>query len=157
MRTYGRQVWRVLAVAAVTGSLVVASGCSKLKTSLEKQDTVTVADLQAKVQTLEQQVADLHTSMAQLTEAQPVDSGAAGTGLSAGTNPGFQAARAVVTASYLNVRNEPNAESQKVAVLREGSVVQVMAEEGNWAKVSVTHEGNKIKGWVSKEFIRKQD
>lgn len=154
MRKDGWQLWRVLAVTALAGSLVAVSGCSKLKTSLDKRDTVSLADLQAKVANLEQQVADLQTSMAQLTEAQP------DTRATQGASQGgavAQGTRAVVTASYLNVRSEPNSSAEKVAVLKEGSVVQVMAEEGNWAKVTLQANGQKINGWVSKDFIRKEE
>ncbi len=166
MRKGGRSVlWVVAALAA--GALAVG-GCSKLQTSLDKKDTVTLGDLAARVAALEQQVADLQAASGGQTARDQVEASSDGslsldaTGETQGAVPANQklakGARAVVTAGgFLNVRQEPSRTAEKVATLREGATVQVIALEGDWAKVRFNDHGRTIQGWVFSQYLERQE
>lgn len=151
---------RVVALALLTaGAVAAAGGCSKLQASLDRRDTVTLGDVAARVAALEQRVADLESGNSlQQTQAgvgAPNEAQAEGPRLDA--NRIAQGSQAVVTAKILNVRAQPDAKSAKVGQLREGTVVQVTAVEGDWAKIQFGRGDAGVAGWVSGQFIRRQE
>ncbi|WP_339108109.1 SH3 domain-containing protein [Thioclava sp. GXIMD4216] len=56
-----------------------------------------------------------------------------------------------VTAGALNVRSGPAASYQRVDGVTRGEEVQMIAQNGGWAKIRI--EGDGIEGWVSKRFL----
>ncbi|MFO7847117.1 MAG: N-acetylmuramoyl-L-alanine amidase [Balneolaceae bacterium] len=61
--------------------------------------------------------------------------------------------KAVVTASALNIRSGPSASQETIAKpLSRNTKVQVLNEQNGWYNVEV-----KLKGWVSKQYIRKTE
>lgn len=154
----------VLASLLAAGALLVAGGCSKLTASLDKQDMVTLGDLAARVSALEQQVQDLQAGVFQETNGQAVAEPSEA-GQDAATNPQKVDAsrpntgtRAVVTASpVLNVRAQPDPKAEKIGALAEGAIVQVVAVEGDWAKVKFTFKDRLIQGWVANQFLDQQE
>lgn len=155
---------KVAAVLLGLGALAASGGCSKLQASLDRQQTVTLGDVAARVSALEQRVADLEaSSMAQ--------SGKAGAGVAeaSGAAAGqpqaqrvdahqFSAGdRAVVSTSFLNVRAQPDLKASKIGTLKEGAVVQVLAVQGDWAKVRYGKGDAGLTGWVARQFIERQE
>lgn len=58
----------------------------------------------------------------------------------------------IVTAGKLNIRSLPDVNSKKVAEpLPKGTVVNITGESGDWYNITV-----ETKGWVSKNYIRKE-
>lgn len=143
---------RKVAAVLVGLATVAAAGCSKLQASLDKQETVTLGDVAARVAALEQRVADLEAGGMARTEAggESQQAAAPAQQLAAGD-------RAVVTTSVLNVRQEPDIQATRVGQLKEGAVVQVLAVQGDWAKVRFGREGNALTGWVARQFIERQE
>ena len=55
---------------------------------------------------------------------------------------------AIVTATKLNVRNNPSKDAKKLRTpLVQGTEVEILEQQGNWYRVSITEEG-----WVSKKW-----
>lgn len=157
---------RAAAALLAVGALLVVGGCSRLQASLDKQDTVTLGDLAARMSALEQQVQDLQAGM-----IQEIDGQVAGDPTEVGQEASREATspqrieankpnkdmRALVTASFLNVRAQPDTKATKVGALAEGAVVQVLAVEGDWAKVRYTFKDQAVTGWVSSQFLEPQE
>lgn len=165
---------QVALAALAAGALIVGGGCSKLRSSLNKSETVTLSDLQAQVATLQQQVADLQAAVGQTTPVEPVDAplqaGRSRTGdltdqnrqtstasVSGAGNRLAKGARAMVTANILNVRESARAESTKVGALKKGTMVNVIAVEGDWAKITFNDPRTPVSGWVKAEFLQQEE
>lgn len=56
-----------------------------------------------------------------------------------------------VTATILNVRSKPNAQSSITGKLTKNMKVEIISEQGNWYKIRY----NNVTGWVSKQYITK--
>jgi N-acetylmuramoyl-L-alanine amidase len=57
-----------------------------------------------------------------------------------------------VTASLLNIRSGPSIDNQKIAnPLQKGTVVDILDEDEDWYQVEI-----KLKGWVSKSYIKEK-
>lgn len=151
MRGGGRLATVIVAIL-VGGMLVLAGGCAKLKSSMDKRETVTVGGLAAKVDALEQAVADLQFSVAQVSS--PRDVSDLTRSVSAGTKGRFAVgSSAVVTAKFLNVRQDPRTDALRVGVLKNDAVVQILDVQGDWARIA-TASGEKVSGWVAHEFLK---
>lgn len=62
-------------------------------------------------------------------------------------NPG------VVTASLLNIRSGPSTENQKISnPIQKGTPVNIIDESNEWYQVEV-----KVKGWVAKSYVKKNN
>src|SRR5947207_127163 len=59
---------------------------------------------------------------------------------------------AQVTASVLNVRNQPNASGDVIAKLQNGAVVQVFEEQNGWARIDANDDR-----WVNRSSLQKVD
>lgn len=151
---------RAVALALLTaGAVAAAGGCSKLQASLDRRDTVTLGDVAARVAALEQRVADLESGQSLQTQG-PTGSPNEAQQAQAprlDANRIAQGTQAVVTAKILNVRAQPDTKSTRVGQLREGAVVQVTAVEGDWAKIQFGRGEGGVAGWVSTQFIQRQE
>jgi uncharacterized protein YgiM (DUF1202 family) len=81
--------------------------------------------------------------------AQRVSGGGQGSSVAATSSGGGGGAQAMVTASYLNVRQSPDANSMRVGVLKQDTVVSVLAQSGNWSQI---HYGP-VTGWVESQWL----
>ena len=61
--------------------------------------------------------------------------------------PTYTTGTCIVTRG-LNIRQEPNAESEKVGELVEGSVVTILEVDGSWGKID--------QGWINLQFVKYQ-
>lgn len=64
---------------------------------------------------------------------------------------------AMITASALIVRNEPNARGKEIATIKNGESYSIIDEENSWIKLQVSEE---IAGWIPKwnaEIVSKQE
>lgn len=162
MRKDGRSR-RAAAALLTMGALLAAGGCSKLQASLDKRDTVTLGDLAARVSALEQRIQDVEAGTAREANGQvasePFQAGqdASNTGRSEANKPTNGGTRAVVRAGILNVRAQPSTQAQQVGQLAQGAIVQVLAVEGDWAKVKVTDKNRTVTGWVANQFLEQQE
>lgn len=172
MRKGGRSKNLVLAALAA-GALLGGGGCSKLQSSLNKNETLTLGDLQAQVETLRQQVAELQVAAGQSRVVEPVDVPAAvertgdltdqnrrsspGRADLSASNRFAKGARATVTASILNVRETAGADAGKVGTLKKGALVEVIAVDGEWAKIHFSDSRNDVTGWVSTNYLQREE
>lgn len=63
---------------------------------------------------------------------------------------------AVVRAYFLNLRTKPTNQSEILAKLKAGDVVQILDEEkGKWVKVKYKLDNKEIEGWVSEVYLFK--
>lgn len=152
----GRSTVVRLAALLALGAMVAAGGCSKLQSSLDKRETVTLGDMATRVATLEQQVTDLQAAATQQVGAEPMDP-AAGMGPREASQRIAKGARATVRASFLNVREAPRTDAVKVGTLQQGAMVQVTDVEGDWVKIRVKHKDQTVSGWVAQEFLQRED
>jgi Flp pilus assembly protein TadD len=53
----------------------------------------------------------------------------------------------------LNLRAEPDTESEIVAYLKTGDMVEIIVSQPGWAFVSFTRNGNIMSGWVNDRFL----
>ncbi|MBX6350632.1 MAG: SH3 domain-containing protein [Clostridia bacterium] len=136
---------RLLALfAGVVAALVLASGCGSIFTSTT--DTgVTLDTLAQRVDQLEAEVANLESQVAAM--------GASGLGSEAQATQGGAATVAVVTADVLNVRQEPDVNSQRIGVLMKGARVTVEKVEGDWSEINFN---NTLDGWVASQYLEVQ-
>ena len=59
---------------------------------------------------------------------------------------------AQVTASVLNVRNQPDASGDVITKLQNGAGVQVFEEQNGWARIDAKDDR-----WVNRSFLQKVD
>ncbi len=174
MRNGGRSK-KVALAALAAGALVVGGGCGKLTSSLDKKDTVTLADLQAQVATLQAQVDDLRAQVGQDSAAEPVDGpsavikggragdltdsgrGSTRTADQSGASRLAKGARAMVTADILNIRDSARVEANKVGSLQRGTMVEVLAVDGDWAKIRFSGNRTTVTGWVNTSYLRQEE
>lgn len=137
----------VLLILAM-GLVVLVGGCSKLQSSLDRRDTVTLGDVADRMAALEQRVADLETEAILRDTQGPALPGEIGRLDVRQAGSGDQA---IVTAKFLNIRRDPDVQSLHIGTLREGTVVEVIEVAGDWSKVWFSD----VTGWVSNEFLER--
>ncbi len=65
----------------------------------------------------------------------------------------FSPTKAIIAYPLVEIKDKPNTKGKKVAVLRKGSVLNILERKSNWIKVSFnTKKGTKT-GWVYKDFV----
>lgn len=67
----------------------------------------------------------------------------------AAAEPEIRTEKWYVTARALNIRAEPNSQSQPVGALPRGTAVDVSGREGNWAKVAA----GDVSGWAFVKYL----
>lgn len=152
---------RAIVLGLAGGALVLTAGCSRLQSTFERKDSVTLGDLATRVAALEQQVADLQAAAGQAPVegqvGQQAGAAAAGQSEAAAARPQdallAEGSRAVVTASFLNVRRSPDQESERVGVLKEGAAVTVVSREGEWVRIRSKSGDQTINGWVMSRYL----
>jgi uncharacterized protein YraI len=131
--------WGVAVLAACL--MAVAAGCGQLfsvsgDSGGSQQAQPTLQSLNQRVTQLEATVSELQASMA-----------GTGGGVTTATTP--SSPEAVVTASYLNVRQSPDANALKIGVLKNNTVVSVLSQSGGWTQI---HYGP-LTGWVESQWL----
>jgi hypothetical protein len=126
----------LMAAAAGCGQLFSVSGSGSGSQSTDQQS------LAQRVTQLEATVSELQAAVAGL-------SGGQGSSVAATSSGGGGGAQAMVTASYLNVRQSPDANSMRVGVLKQDTVVSVLAQSGDWSQI---HYGP-VTGWVESQWL----
>ncbi len=158
----GGRTGRAIVLGLAGGALVLTAGCSRLQSTFERKDSVTLGDLATRVAALEQQVADLQAATAGQTPVEGQVDQQAGAALggqseAAAVRPQdamlAEGSRAVVTASFLNVRRSPDQESERVGVLKEGAAVTVVSREGDWVRIRAKNGDQTIAGWVMGRYL----
>lgn len=141
-RWKGASRWGTAVLAACL--MAAAAGCGQLFSA----SSSTSATAPANQQSLPQRVSQLEATVSELQAAVAGLSGNQG-GSVAATSSGTGGAQAMVTASYLNVRRSPDVNSMRVGVLKQDTVVSVMAQSGNWSQVKY----GPVSGWVDSSWL----
>lgn len=132
--------------AALAVCLMAAAGCGQLfSASSTGSGSGTTSTSQ---QSLAQRVTQLEATVSELQAAVAGLSGNQG-GSVAATSSGTGGAQAMVTASYLNVRQSPDVNSMRVGVLKQDTVVSVMTQSGNWSQIKY----GPVSGWVDSQWL----
>jgi uncharacterized protein YgiM (DUF1202 family) len=126
----------LMAAAAGCGQLFSVAGSSSGTSSTDQQS------LAQRVTQLEATVSELQAAVAGLSGGQGSSVAATSSGASGG-------AQAMVTASYLNVRQSPDTTSMRVGVLKQDTVVSVLAQSGNWSQIKY----GPVTGWVDSQWL----
>lgn len=143
-------IWAAVIVIALAGFIIAGNmtGEPEAKTSNSEITRVLqrVEALEQEVEALSAVVTELAlASQAEVTE-EPTEAEATETAAPANRY-------ATVMADYLNVRSAPSEEASRIGVLKQNAEVQVLATEGEWAKVNFK---DILVGWVSMEFLKQQ-
>ncbi|MBX5476032.1 MAG: SH3 domain-containing protein [Clostridia bacterium] len=139
-RATRRKVWAV--AAAVAAVLAFGTGCGSLFTS-GADSGVTLDSLAQRVDQLEAEISNLQSQVTAMGvgSASEVSTPTGGAG----------ATLAVVVADVLNVRQDPDANSQRIGVLMKGAKVTVEQVEGDWTKINFN---NTLEGWVASQYLK---
>lgn len=131
-------------IAVLAGCLMAAAaGCGQL---FSAQGPASQGQATS-VQSLAQRVTQLEATVSEL---QAAVSGLTGQGsTAAATSSEGGGAKAMVTASYLNVRQAPDVNSMRVGVLKQDTVVSVETQSGDWSQVKY----GPVTGWVESKWL----
>lgn len=55
--------------------------------------------------------------------------------------------------TYVNARSGPSPRTKVVAVLRSGTHLELLGEQGRWLRVRWQHGGKTVEGWVYRRFV----
>jgi len=141
-RWKGASRWGAAVLAACL--MAAAAGCGQLFSVSGSSNGTQPTDQQS----LAQRVTQLEATVSELQAAVAGLSGGQGSSVTA-TSSGAGGAQAMVTASYLNVRQSPDVSSMRVGVLKQNSVVGVVTQQGNWSEI---HYGP-VSGWVESQWL----
>lgn len=143
-------IWAAVIVIALAGFIIAGNmtGEQEAKTS----DSEITRVLQ-RVEALEQEVEALSAVVTELALASQAEVTEESTEAEATETAAPANRYATVMADYLNVRSAPSEEASRIGVLKQNAEVQVLATEGEWAKVNFK---DILVGWVSMEFLKQQ-
>lgn len=146
---------RLAAVCIAAGMALAVAGCGQLFQVKGSTSQPTLEELTQRVDQLEAQVSELNAAVAGMGQGRgqaATSSAASGSGAAGSAGIAANgAAKAIVTASYLNVHPQPDVTTPRVGVLKRDTVVSVLATEGNWTEVGF----RTLKGWVESQWLEK--
>lgn len=145
---------RVGGVVLALGLAAAATGCGQLFT--QSPGTPSVAQLSSRVDSMDAQLGELQTAVANM--GQGATSGTASASTSAQAASGVVQSDlpvAVVEADVLNVRDDPSLTGTVKGTLLQNARVNVLANQGNWSEITFHNPATNVTltGWVDSDYL----